>query len=412
MIGLDSSVMTFSNSGWVLLIVLFASILASISYLLSVHQATRQLPRVDGLGMKDYSWHGTSPKISVIIPAYNEEENIQDCVESVLVGTQLPVELFEVWVIDDRSTDRTLEILQALQLQHSDPRLKILSGLPCPETQAWTGKNWACYQGAKCSESDFLLFLDADVRLQPNAVVATVQTAINRELDFITCIPTIVCGSLIEWLVQPLMFINVLVSFNSKVVKDPQTKTAYALGPFLFFRASTYQTVGGHKAVSDYIAEDVAFARKIKQAGFKMQPILGKNLASLRMYRNWHSLWEGWTKVLYVGAQRNVSVMLLLVIAMVQIYGIPWFGLLIALYQLLNAPLLAHWVEATLAGAAILLQYWIRRHGSQALGTSTKYWWLQGIGGLLIAVIAIASIIKTETGWGWTWRGRKLIALK
>jgi glycosyltransferase involved in cell wall biosynthesis len=410
---LSTSLMSFSSSDRMLLIVLLVSILASTIYLFKVHQAVTQLPRIDesatvkGSATYEYLFS----KVSVIIPVYNEEENIQDCVESVLIGTRLPPELFEVWVIDDRSTDRTLEILQALQLRCFDSRLKILSGLPCPKQQVWTGKNWACHQGAECSDGEFLLFLDADVRLKPNAVIKTVQIAIHRKLDLLTCISTIVCGSLIEWLVQPLMFINVLVSFNSRVVKDPQTKTAYALGPFLLFRASTYQKIGGHKAVADYIAEDVAFARKIKQEGFRIQPILGPELASLRMYRDWCSLWEGWTKVLYAGTQRNVLVMLFLVVAMVEIYSIPWFGLLIAVYQLLNdSP--QHLIGLILAGLAILLQYRIRRYGSQALGTSTKYWWLQGVGGLLITVITIASIVKTETGWGWTWRGRKLIAVK
>lgn len=279
-------------------------------------------------------------------------------------------------MVDDQSTDRTLEILQALQSQCSDSRLKIISGLPRPEQQIWTGKNWACHQGAECSNGKFLLFLDADVRLKPNAVVETVQTAIDRKLDLLTCISAIVCDSPIEWLVQPLMFINVLVSFNSEVVKAPQTKTAYALGLFLLFRASTYQKIGGHKAVAEQIAEDVAFARKIKQAGFKIQHILGPDLASLRMYRDWRSLWEGWTKVLYVGTQRNVLVMLLLIVAMVQIYSIPWLGFLISTYQFLTDSSLPHLGEVTLAGLAILLQYWIRHHGSQALGTSTKYWWL------------------------------------
>lgn len=122
-----------------------------------------------------------------------------------------------------------------------------------------------------------MLFIDADVRLKPNASSAVIQTALDQQLDFLTCVPTISCGSLIEWLVQPLMFINLLVTFNAEVVKDPKTNTTYALGPFLLFRASTYCAIGGHKAV----AEDVAFPRRIKHNGFKSLQFLGANLASL-----------------------------------------------------------------------------------------------------------------------------------
>lgn len=129
------------------------------------------------------------------------------------------------------------------------------------------------------------------------------------------------------------------------------------------------------------------------------------------MYRSWAALWEGWTKVLYVGLQQSIPLMLLLVIVMLLIYTLPWIGFAIAVYQM-RYPSLLHLIEVGLAGLAILLQYEIRRTGAQALGTSTQYWWLQSVGGWLIAVLAIASIIKTETGWGWTWRGRKLVVSK
>lgn len=403
--------MAFSSDCLILLLVLVVSVFASIGYLINVYRAVRQLPRIE-ITENDAPVGRQFPKTSIIIPAFNEEENIQDCVESILTSTQLSAEQLEVWVIDDQSTDGTAEILQALQLQLTDSRLKLLSGLPRPKHQQWTGKNWACHQGAEQANGEFLLFLDADVRLQPHAVIAAVRTAVTRQLDLLTCISTIVCGSLIEWLVQPLMFINVLVTFNSKVVKDPHTKTSYALGPFLLFRASTYQKLGGHKAVAGYVAEDVAFARAVKHNGFKIQQVLGTQLASVRMYRNWPSLWEGWTKVLYVGAQRNKLVMLLLVMVMLLVYTVPWIGLVLSTYHLLTHAIPVCFITLGLSGLAILLQYWIRRQGSHAIATSTKYWWLQSVGGLLIAVFAIVSIIKTETGYGWTWRGRKLTPVK
>ena|SRR5579883_365962 len=406
--------MFLKNYDFILLVVLLVSVFTSTGYFINVYFAVKQLPRIGLLKLRDKQAFSAFqfPKISIIIPAFNEEENIEDCVKSVVTSTQLSVENLEIWIVDDQSTDRTLAILQALEAQLADPRLHLLVGLPLPDDQIWTGKNWACHQGAARASGDFLIFIDADMRLQPEAIGAVVQVAIAQQLDFLTFIPTIVCGSLVEWLVQPLMFINLMVTFNARVVKDPMTKTTYALGPFLLFRASAYHAVGGHKAVSAYAAEDVAFARRLKHRGFKLQHFLGAPLASLRMYRDWHSLWEGWTKILYVGAQRNAGLMLLLVIVMVLVYTIPWFGLVIVMYQALSDPTVLHFSEIGLAGLAIALQYLIRQQGAQALGTSTHYWWLQSVGGLLIAMLAIASIIKTETGWGWTWRGRKLISVK
>lgn len=405
--------MTSSYLDWVLLLVLPSSLCISIIYLISLYQAVWQLPRASVAAPAHHRPTTAEladdglPQVAVIIPAFNETENIEDCVRSVLASSLQSDLTLQIWVVDDQSTDDTLYILQTLQRQLGDPRLHVLVGAPRPAQPIWTGKNWACHQAAQKADGDWLLFIDADVRLKPGAIEAVVQTASDRHLDLLTCIPQIVCGSLIEWLVQPFMFINVLVTFNSKVVRDPTSATAYALGPFLLFRQSAYASIGGHLGVAHRVAEDVALAGNIKRNGFKLQQILGTNLASLRMYRNWSSLWEGWTKVLYVGANCSMPLMVLLAFVMLMIYSVPWLGLGLSVHQLLIGSLLSG-VELLLAIAGILVQYTIRRIGSRALGTSSCYWWLQGLSGGLIAVLAIASIIKTETGWGWTWRGRSL----
>jgi len=397
----------------IIVLILLISIFVSIGYWLSLERAIKELPRIvlPDNDKQDPLLIELFPHVSIIVPAYNEAENIQECIESILLNTTLPPDKLEVWVVDDQSSDLTLDILQTLQRQ-GDPRLQVVSGLSRPTDRLWLGKNWACQQAAEKATGDYFIFIDADVRLKSGAIVAIVQTAVEQSVDFITCIPQIVSGSLVEWLVQPLMYINVLVSFNSAVVKDPKTKTAYALGPFLLFRSSVYWQVGGHQGVCHEVAEDVAFARTLKHQGFDSRSILGPNLLSLRMYRTWQSLWEGWTKVLYVGAHRSILMMLVLTTVMLLVYTVPWLMLGVALLQAVHTPNVFSTVAIALAGLAILLQYSIRKQGSQALGTLTTYWWLQGVGGFLIASLAIASVIKTETGWGWTWRGRRLAATR
>lgn len=398
------------NQDVILSVVLLISLITLLAYLLNLKRAIVQLKKCNPLPLSEEKFilRQKPFRISVIIPAFNEAENIESCIQSVLKSSQLSAEILEVWAVDDQSTDNTLLILQTLEKQLADPRFKVIAGIPRPENQVWTGKNWACYQAAQRATGDFLLFIDADARLKPGAIAAVVQAAIVHEIDLLTCIPAVVCGSLLEWLVQPLIFINVMIAFNSKLVQDPKTRTTYALGPFLLFRRSSYHKIGEHLAVAGEVAEDVALARKIKSNGFKLQHILGPDLATLRMYRTGSALWEGWTKVLYVGAGRSLVAMALLVSVMLLIYCIPWLGVGVALYHLLQGASPLHFLEVGLAGGAIRLQYRVRSLGAAALGTSSTYWWLQGVGGLLIAVMAIVSIIKAETGWGWTWRGRVL----
>ncbi len=241
------------------------------------------------------------------------------------------------------------------------------------------------------------------------------QTAQAQSVDLLNCVPALVCGSLVEWLVQPLIFMNLLMSFDSAAVKDPQNATAFAAGPFMLFRRTAYEAVGGHRAVADQIAEDVALARRIKHHGLRLGYYLGANIASLRMYRTWSTLWEGWTKVLYVGAQRNALLMVLLAAMMMTLFCIPGFSFAIFVFQILinSWGSGTGWVGVNLGCVAIALlcvgwHYRLRIQIAQALNSSPKYWWLQSVGGGMVAALAIASVIKTETGWGWTWRGRSL----
>lgn len=403
---------------WGLLLLLIAALGISISYYIVVIQAARQVPHLSPppvAKLKQLEQQLLEQQllstISVIVPAYNEADNIEECVRSVLASSSLPDTVLEFWVVDDQSTDRTWQILQTLKHELADPRLHLLEGTARPLTETWGGKNWACFQAAQKIRGEWVLFLDADMRLKPGAIATAVQHVIQHQVDFLTCIPEIVSGSVVEWLVQPLMFTNLIVAFNSFPVRDPQSPVNFALGPFLLFRRSTYKAIGGHAGVADRIAEDVAFSRSIKHQGYRYHQMLGPNMAALRMYRNWSALWEGWTKVLYVGSNRSLYSMLLLIVVMSSVYTIPWLALLWSLLLLMEG-------SSTLGAAVFLmslfgiwLQYNIRAIASPVLGTTTNLWWLQGMGGLIISAMAIVSVLKAWTGWGWTWRGRSIKTL-
>ena len=306
-----------------ILFLLLVSVSMLSVYLKLLERACKEIPMlVPHKAIDNVSRAIALTKISAIVPAFNEEDNICDCVTSILNSSNLTAEFLEVWVVDDRSTDKTPIILQTLQQSLNDPRLKLIPGLPPPEGQVWVGKNWACDRATKYATGDFFLFIDADVRLKPGAIEAATEVARSEQIDLLNCIPATVCGSLTEWLVQPFMFINLLISLNDKAVKNPQTETAFAAGPFILFGRSAYEKVGGHRAVANQVAEDVALARLIKHGGLKLGYRLGAEIATLRMYRSWAALWEGWTKVLYVGAQRNFFTMLsLATIMLIRLVG-------------------------------------------------------------------------------------------
>jgi glycosyltransferase involved in cell wall biosynthesis len=347
--------------------------------------------------------------VSVIVPAYNEVENIQDCLTSILDSTVLSAKVLEVWVVDDQSTDETLAIAHSLQQQLQDPRLKVLVGQPKPEGELWVGKNWACTQASEQASGDFLLFLDADVRLKPGAIETATYATQQEESDLLSCGPAIICGCLAEWLVQPLIISTILVGFNFQAVNDPKTETAFAAGPFMFFRRSAYEKVGGHRAVAGEVVEDVELSRRIKSSGLKLRYLLGSELAAVQMYRSWKALWEGWTKNLYAGSGRNLGAMLSFIALILLVCTVPWVVLLGGLTKFVWMGLsMSEEVAIAFSIIAIGLQYDVRRRSATVSQIPPRYWWLTGVGGVLVGAIALGSIIKTETGWGWTWRGRSL----
>mgnify|MGYP005837538529 CR=1 FL=1 len=337
------------------------------------------------------------PSVSVVIPAYNEEINIADCVQAVLASELPPDAQLEVWVADDQSSDRTLAIAQSL----SDPRLRVVPVPPRPQDQVWRGKNWACAEVSPLAKGDFLLFIDADVRLEPQAIQTAIAHAVQYQTDLLSCAPEIVCGCLAEWLVQPIMMCVLAVGFDFAAVNNPQDPTAFAAGPFMLFRRPAYEQIGGHRAVASQLVEDVELARLIKGNGLKLNYLLALGIVKVRMYQSFLALWEGWTKNYFLGAQSNLGTTLFSALVMLLVFVVPWLGLAISLGQGWGYDLIWSWV-------ALTLQYRLRILAANQFGQPLRYSYLSWVGGAVVAAIAITSIIKTKTGWGWTWRGRPL----
>lgn len=348
--------------------------------------------------------------LTVIIPAYNEELNLQDCVQSVLASDLPPTVELAVWVADDESTDQTAAIAQALA--DTDRRLHVLTVPPRPTQEPWRGKNWACAQAANHATGDYVLFIDADVRLTPGAIAAALADMQSHQTDLLSCAPEIICGCFAEWLVQPLIMGLLAVGFQFDAINDPSNPKAFAAGPFMLFRRQAYETIGGHRTVAAEVVEDVELARRIKRQGYRLRYVLALGLVQVRMYRSFAALWEGWTKNLYLGAQRSIAAMFLIVMAMKLLYIFPWLVLASILVLVGHlSPMVHPLLLVTAAGLLVLTlaaQYGLRRYCAHLFHQPLHYWWLSWLGGGIVMAMTIASVIKTETGWGWTWRGRSL----
>ena len=349
--------------------------------------------------------------LTVVIPAYNEAGNIGACLASVLKG-QPPCVEWQVLVVDDESTDATAELAAACADRHpqSSAGFSVLPAGPRPTSERWVGKNWACTRAMEQVRSDWVLFIDADVQLQADAIRRALAQAIADQADLLSLAPRLTCGCLAEWMVQPIMASLLGLGFPIEAANDPDSDVAFAAGPFMLFRRSVYDQIGGHRALAAEVVEDLALARRIKTGGYRLRYLLGLDAVDLRMYADLAALWEGWTKNWCLGLDRDPGKALAAAGVVVLMFSLPWLLIPVSIGLLLVLPIAQWWWLALLAAAsvAVLQQFILRLWTRREFQLPIDYWWLMGAGGLIVGAIGPVSVWRTFTGQGWTWKGRSL----
>ena len=367
-----------------------------------------------------------STSLTVVVPAYNEAANIAACLSSVL-GSEEPCGDWRVLLVDDRSTDATAAIARQVAgaCGASEPRFALLDAGPRPAGERWVGKNWACSVAMEQVQSEWVLFVDADVRLQPATLRRALAQASAEGADLFSLAPRLSCGCLAEWLVQPIMASLLGLGFPIEAANDPASSVAFAAGPFMLFRRSAYEAIGGHRALAAEVVEDLALARRIKQGGHRLRYLLALDGLELRMYSDFASLWEGWTKNWLLGLDGDAARALAASSVVLLMFSGPWLLAAVAAllaaglapvgfapmgFALVGLPGQRLVLLAALAlglagiGLQLVLRLWIRRQFQLPI----SFWWLMGAGGLVVGAIGPVSVWRTLSGRGWTWKGRPL----
>jgi chlorobactene glucosyltransferase len=343
------------------------------------------------------------PTVSIIVPARNEAKNIRRCVEALL-AQDYPA--FEVLVLDDRSTDSTPAILTKLSAR--DSRLVTLSGSKLPD--GWAGKPHALYQAAKAATGDWLLFIDADTFLAPNALSASLASARQTGADLYTVMTEQIMGTFWEKTILPLVMTSLSVGFSPKKVNDPKTRDAIANGQFILIKRTVYDAIGGHEKLHNQIVEDKAISEQVKWNGYRLIVADGRGIAKTRMYRDLPSLWEGWTKNIYLGLSDRPGLMVL------GVFG-AFVALLAALFMpvwpLLGLGWYANgggWMALAVISQALIVWgsiLYYRAKVARGMGISRWYALTTPLGAGVFAAMMITSAWKVLSGQGVTWKGRR-----
>jgi cellulose synthase/poly-beta-1,6-N-acetylglucosamine synthase-like glycosyltransferase len=332
------------------------------------------------------------PQISAVVPARDEEENIEAAVRSLAAQP----EIAEIIVVDDRSRDRTPEILS--RLATDIPRLKILQAGDLP--RGWVGKNHALWIGAQEAQCEWLLFTDADTVLFPEAARQAMEDAQRYDAVLVSYSPEQLTQSVFERALIPFIYCRLARKFSFAAVNDASLADAAANGQFILIRREVYEKAGGHRAVADTILEDVALARRVKRAGFGLHFASGEGIARTRMYRSFGAMWQGWTKNLYAllggtfaSTARELAV------------AFPWLFVILLFTAIFSRGREGEWFFAAAMAALAIDHLWYARELA-ANRYSARFIIYYGVAACLYAATVVASAWKYRRG-RITWKDRE-----
>ena len=205
-----------------------------------------------------------SASVAVLLPVRNEAANIAELVQSL--KAQIGISELKFYFLDDNSEDETLAILE--REVAGDKRFSISSGQQLPED--WLGKPWALEQLRNQTKADYLVNIDADVRLEPRAICATINLLIDKELDFVSPYPKQIATSLGERLIQPLLQWSWLSTVPLRLAeKSGKPSLAVANGQFFAVRESALSAVSGYSVSKSAVLDDLELARALLRNGSK-----------------------------------------------------------------------------------------------------------------------------------------------
>jgi glycosyltransferase involved in cell wall biosynthesis len=333
-------------------------------------------------------------KISVLIPARNEEASIGAAIDSVLRSQGVELELV---ILDDASTDRTAEIVEAFSARDSRVRLEHSSLLP----EGWNGKQYACSRLAQVALYDVFCCLDADVRVAPTAVARMYAFMESSRSDLVSGFPRQDTETVLEWLLLPLIHF-VLLGFlpiaGMRMFGSPGF--AAGCGQFMMVRREGYELIGGHATIRSTMHDGLLLPRAFRRRGLRTDLADLTELASCRMYRNAGQVWSGLSKNATEGLAAPARI---LPFSLLLFFGQVLPFLLLPLLTLSNG---LQTTAAIYSLGAVLLSYLPRALGVLRFRQRVEGALLHPVGVLLLLGLEWCALGSKIAGRQSTWKQR------
>lgn len=343
---------------------------------------------------------GECPPISVVVAAKDEEATIETCLRTML---RQDYPNFEIVVCNDRSEDRTGEIIDRIAAE--DPRVRAMHVEHLPE--GWFGKSHAMHKAIATTDSPWICMIDADCRQDSSRTLSVAMArALREQTDLLSILPSLEMRGFWENAVQPVCSGVMMIWFRPDKVNDPDRPNAYANGAFMMMPREAYVAVGGHEAVKDRLNEDMHLARLVKDAGLRLRVARSRGLYTVRMYEGLAAVAAGWTRIFLgtFGTLRRLLASIGLMLWMSLLCYVAAIGGLTL--RAAGAEPAGWWLACGLAGVAVAaLQMSVIVRFYRLSDAKPTLAWTYPIGCGIALYCLLRAVTKLRPGSAVLWRG-------
>jgi len=381
-----------------------AGIILALAWFSRIVDAALGMPSVADVSRPEWNRSPVSsvgnPRVSIIVPARNEEAEIENCLRSLLA---LDYDNYEVIAVNDRSTDRTGEIMERIQSQKSQPsetatggaaELRVIRHAELPP--GWLGKTHAMWTAANQATGDWLLFTDADVIFKPDSLRRALAYAEAEPADHVVLFPRMIMKRPGEYMM--IAFFQTMFMFGHRPwkVADPSTDDHMGVGAFNLVRRKVYKAVGTYQALRMEVLDDMKLGKVVKNAGFAQRNVFGGDLISIRWGHGAFGILNNLTKNFFAVLSFQSWRTLISAFGLVFINLGPFFGLW-----------LAHGWERLPFAIALVSLFFIYVGMSWRSAVPPYYFFLHPISSAMFTYTLLKSMFVTLWNDGIVWRGTK-----
>ncbi len=256
------------------------------------------------------------PGVAVIIAVRNEEADLEKALQSVC---NMNYQNYRIIVVNDRSTDRTAEILEGFKTRY--PQLIMVTVTELPD--GWLGKNNALYQGYLNSTEEWMLFTDADIKFHPDTLSRALNYAVSNQLDHLPILPEVISRSAILNSALATFAITLVMNLKPWDAKKPGRKGYAGIGAFNLIRRDAYEKIGTHITIRLRPDDDLQLGQKVKQAGLRQDVLTGIGYIKLEWYRSLRQFSNGLMKNAFSTADYNFGKTIASVTAVLIFIALP-----------------------------------------------------------------------------------------